>query len=408
MIPLNDFKRQWEDTREDAMAAFEEIGASGWYILGREVREFEEALAGYWGLPHVVGVASGLDAIEISLKALGCGPGDKVLTTPLSAFATALAILNLGAVPVFVDTDPYGQIDLDACQAVLESRPDIGFFVPVHLYGHALDMQRLQALRQRLGCGMVEDCVQSIGACFQGIATGSAGHMAALSFYPTKNLGAMGDGGAVLARGEEYARRARMLRDYGQSAKYRHEMVGYNSRLDELQAGLLRRVSLGRLPAWIEARRRIAAAYLAGIRNPAIQVPGAPAGSYSCWHLFPVLVDRGPQAGLYGLAGRPGSRLRRALPDSDSRSTRHGRREIRNNRRPRHRAAHLPLGSESSDPSLSAGLRDRVRHRRLQSVAGVRSRVNSLDDTLVIRGKVAESTFPQSGTASANGARPLR
>ncbi len=291
MIPLNDFKRQWEDTREDALAAFEEIGASGWYILGREVREFEEALAGYWGLPHVVGVASGLDAIEISLKALGCGPGDKVLTTPLSAFATALAILNLGAVPVFVDTDPYGQIDLDACQAVLESRPDIGFFVPVHLYGHALDMHRLQALRQRLGCGMVEDCVQSIGACFQGIVTGSAGHMAALSFYPTKNLGAMGDGGAVLARGEEYARRARMLRDYGQSAKYRHEMVGYNSRLDELQAGLLRRVSLGRLPAWIEARRRIAAAYLAGIRNPAIQVPGAPAGSCSCWHLFPVLVD---------------------------------------------------------------------------------------------------------------------
>jgi dTDP-3-amino-3,4,6-trideoxy-alpha-D-glucose transaminase len=291
LIPLNDFKRQWEDTRADALAAFEEIGASGWYILGREVREFEAALAHYWSLPHVVGVASGLDAIEISLKALGCGPGDKVLTTPLSAFATALAILNLGAVPVFVDTDPYGQIDLDACQAVLESRPDIGFFVPVHLYGHALDMQRLQTLRQRLGCGMVEDCVQSIGACFRGIVTGSAGHMAALSFYPTKNLGAMGDGGAVLARGEEYAQRARMLRDYGQSAKYRHEMVGYNSRLDELQAGLLRRVSLGRLPAWTEARRRIAAAYLTGIRNPAIQVPGAPAGSHSCWHLFPVLVD---------------------------------------------------------------------------------------------------------------------
>jgi dTDP-4-amino-4,6-dideoxygalactose transaminase len=291
LIPLNDFQRQWEDTRADAMAAFEEIGASGWYILGREVRTFEEALARYWGLPHVVGVASGLDAIEISLKALGCGPGDKVLTTPLSAFATALAILNLGAVPVFVDTDPYGQIDLDACQAVLESRPDIGFFVPVHLYGHALDMTRLQALRQRLGCGMVEDCVQSIGACFQGIVTGSAGHMAALSFYPTKNLGAMGDGGAVLTRVEEYARRARMLRDYGQSTKYRHELVGYNSRLDELQAGLLRRVSLGRLPAWTEARRRIAAAYLAGIRNPAIQVQGAPAGSHSCWHLFPVLVD---------------------------------------------------------------------------------------------------------------------
>ena len=285
MIPLNDFKRQWADTSADALAAFQEIGASGWYILGREVREFEEALARYWGVSHVIGVASGLDAIEISLKALGCGPGDKVLTTPLSAFATALAILNLGAVPVFVDTDEYGQIDLDACQAVFESRPDIRFFVPVHLYGHALDMARLQALRERFDCLMVEDCVQSIGARFNGTVTGSAGQMSALSFYPTKNLGALGDGGAVLTNHEEYARLARMLRDYGQGAKYRHEVVGYNSRLDELHAGLLRRVSLGRLPAWTEARRRIA-----GIGNPAIHVPGAPAGSHFCWHLFPVLM----------------------------------------------------------------------------------------------------------------------
>jgi len=273
------------------MAAFAEIGASGWYILGREVREFETALARYWGLPRVVGVASGLDAIEISLKALGCGPGDKVLTSPLSAFATALAILNLGAIPVFVDTDAYGQIEIDACHAVFASRPDIRYFVPVHLYGHALDMQRLKALRAAFDCRMVEDCVQSIGACFRGEVTGSAGQMAALSFYPTKNLGALGDGGAVLTASEEYAQRARMLRDYGQSAKYRHELVGYNSRLDELHAGLLRRVSLGRLPGWTDARRRLAARYIAGIRHPAIHVPGAPAGSQSCWHLFPVLVD---------------------------------------------------------------------------------------------------------------------
>jgi len=242
---------------------------------------------------HAVGVASGLDAIEISLKALGCGPGDRVLTTPLSAFATVLAILNLGAIPVFVDVDGYGQIDLDACEAAFESRPDLRFFVPVHLYGHALDMKRLKALRDRFDCRMVEDCVQSIGACSRGTVTGAVGQMSALSFYPTKNLGALGDGGAVLTNDEGFAQRARMLRDYGQSAKYRHELVGYNSRLDELQAGFLRRVSLGRLPAWTEARRRIAAAYVAGIRNPAIQVPGAPAGSQSCWHLFPVYVEPG-------------------------------------------------------------------------------------------------------------------
>jgi dTDP-3-amino-3,4,6-trideoxy-alpha-D-glucose transaminase len=291
LIPLNDFKRQWADTRADSVAAFEEIGASGWYILGPEVRLFEEALGRYWGVAHVVGVASGLDAIEISLKAMGCGPGDKVLTTPLSAFATALAILNLGATPVFVDTDEYGQIDLEACRAVFETRPDIRYFVPVHLYGHALNMTRLAALRREFDCRMVEDCVQSIGACFNGAVTGSAGQMAALSFYPTKNLGALGDGGAVLTADADCAHQARMLRDYGQGAKYRHERVGYNSRLDELHAGLLRRVSLGRLPGWTEARRRIAAAYIEGIRNPAIRVPGAPAGSHSCWHLFPVLVD---------------------------------------------------------------------------------------------------------------------
>lgn len=291
MIPLNDFQRQWADTCEESVAAFREIGASGWYILGSEVRQFEEALARYWGVAQVVGVASGLDAIEISLKALGCGPGDRVLTTPLSAFATALAILNLGAIPVFVDTDEYGQIDLDACEVALESDPRVRFFVPVHLYGHALDEDRLRALCERFDCRMVEDCVQSIGARFQGQPTGSAGQMAALSFYPTKNLGALGDGGAVLTNDPELAQRARMLRDYGQSSKYRHELVGYNSRLDELHAGLLRRVSLGRLPAWTEARRRIAAAYVTGIRNPAICVPGSPAGSQSCWHLFPVLVD---------------------------------------------------------------------------------------------------------------------
>ena len=291
MIGLNDFKRQWADTRDDALSAFEEIGASGWYILGGEVREFEAALARYWGLSQVVGVASGLDAIELSLKALGCGPGDKVLTTPLSAFATALAILNLGAEPVFIDTDSYGQIDLDACEQALASRPDIRYFVPVHLYGHALDMRRLADLRHQFECRMVEDAVQSIGACFEGTVTGSAGQMAALSFYPTKNLGALGDGGAILTNDEDLAQRARMLRDYGQSAKYRHELVGYNSRLDELQAGLLRRVFLGRLPDWTATRRRIAAAYIQGIDNPAIQVPGAPRGSQSCWHLFPVMVE---------------------------------------------------------------------------------------------------------------------
>src|SRR5580704_4062496 len=146
MIPLNDFGRQWADIGDDAAAAFLKVGQSGWYILGAEVREFEAAFAAYWGVQHAIGVASGLDAIEISLKILGCGRGDLVLTTPLSAFATTLAILKLGAVPIFVDTDDRGLIDLNLCRNLLRRRPDIHFFVPVHLYGHALDVGGLRRL----------------------------------------------------------------------------------------------------------------------------------------------------------------------------------------------------------------------------------------------------------------------
>jgi dTDP-3-amino-3,4,6-trideoxy-alpha-D-glucose transaminase len=293
LIPLIDFQRQWQDTREAALAAFEEVGCGGWYILGRQVAEFERELARYWGVRHAAGVGNGLDALEISLKTLGCKAGDKVLTTPLSAFPTTLAILKLGAIPVFADTDEFGLIDLEACRSALASRPEIRYFLPVHLYGHALDMRRLAALGAEFGCRMVEDCAQSIGASHHGIPTGSAGQMSALSFYPTKNLGALGDGGAVLTGDAALDRAARMLRDYGQSAKYRHELVGYNSRLDELHGAYLRRVALPRLPAWTEARRRIAAVYLAEMRNEAICVLGAPPGSNSSWHLFPVLVAPG-------------------------------------------------------------------------------------------------------------------
>jgi len=291
MIPLNDFKRQWADVRDAATAAFAEFGASGWYILGREVAAFETALATTWGIPYAAGVASGLDAVELSLKALGCGPGDKVLTTPVSAFATTLAILKLGAVPIFADTGPLGGIDLDLCREVLAAHRGIRFFVPVHLYGHPLDMTKLAALRREFDCRIVEDCAHSIGANYEGIPTGTAGHMAAISFYPTKNLGAMGDGGAVLTPDRELAQCVRMLRDYGQKARDVHTLVGYNSRLDELHAALLRRVGLKWLPQWTAARCRNASAYIAGISNPAITLGQAPPGARPSWHLFPVWVE---------------------------------------------------------------------------------------------------------------------
>ena len=298
MILLNDFKRQWQDTKDDALAAFASVGESGWYILGEEVRRFEAALAGVWGKRHAAGVASGLDAIEIALRVLGCGPGDKVLTTPLSAFATTLAILKTGAAPVFVDTDETGLLDLARCREVLGKRRDIRFLVPVHLYGHALNLRELAALGSEFGCRIVEDCAQSVLATFEGQRTGTVGEMAATSFYPTKNLGAMGDGGAILTDDEALLREAQTLRDYGQSAKYRHDKVGSNSRLDELQAALMGRVYLPKLECWTRRRREIARAYMTGIANPALRPIAAPPSSESVWHLFPVLVAGGRKAGF--------------------------------------------------------------------------------------------------------------
>jgi len=173
----------------------------------------------------------------------------------------------------------------------LDRHRDIRFFVPVHLYGHPLDLSRLAALRRDFDCRIVEDCAHSIGANHEGRPTGTAGDIAATSFYPTKNLGAMGDGGAVLTADRELARCVRMLRDYGQQAKYVHTLVGYNSRLDELHAALLRRVGLEWLPKWIAARCHNASAYVTGISNPAIAVHSVPPGARSSWHLFPVWVE---------------------------------------------------------------------------------------------------------------------
>ena len=291
MIRFNDFKRQWRDVSRDVLLATEEVGESGFYILGEQVRAFEGNLAQYWKRRESVGVASGLDALEIALRVLGCGERDLVLTSPISAFATVLAIIKTGAVPVFADCDDYGLVDLNSCRDILKQQPTIRYFVPVHLYGHSLDLRGLRSLRDEFELKIVEDCAQSIGAAFDGAKTASVGDFAATSFYPTKNLGAMGDGGAILTDSSEYATLARRLRDYGQTRKYWHELIGYNSRLDELQAAFLNRAFLPRLDAWIERRRNTAKRYLEEIRNPGIHVPGSPRESNSSWHLFPILVS---------------------------------------------------------------------------------------------------------------------
>lgn len=293
MILANDFQRQWNDIGPDLMRAFEVVGRSGWYVLGSEVREFESALARTWGMAEAVGVASGLDAIEIGLRLLGCKAGDKVLTSPISAFATVLAIVRTGAIPVFADCDSEGLLDLDQCGDILDKDRGIRFLVPVHLYGFCLDLDRVRGLRESYALSVVEDCAQSIGAMWRKIPVGTLSQVAATSFYPTKNLGAYGDGGALLTDDEGLAAAARVLRDYGQTAKYRHEEMGYNSRLDEVQAALLNRAALPRLDGWTQRRREIAAEYRALITNPKLQLPAPAVSSHPVWHLFPVRVLNG-------------------------------------------------------------------------------------------------------------------
>ncbi len=291
-VLLNDFKRQWSEIGSNVLRAVERVGASGWYVLGEEVRRFEADLAGHWGLDEAIGVASGLDALEIALRVLDFERGDRILTTPLSAFATTMAILRLGGVPIFSDTDGNGLLDLDEAESILAADPSIRFLLPVHLYGQSLNLDRLAALQEKFNLAIVEDCAQSIGAEWAGRATGSVGRLAATSFYPTKNLGAMGDGGAVLTNDAGLAARVRQLRDYGQSAKYRHDEIGWNSRLDELQAAILGDAVLPRLRNWTQRRQEVAADYATGIHHPEVRVIRPAAGSTSCEHLFPVAVER--------------------------------------------------------------------------------------------------------------------
>jgi dTDP-4-amino-4,6-dideoxygalactose transaminase len=289
MILQNDFKRQWAEIGPAAIGAVERVGASAWYILGKEVDAFEGKLAKFWGVLHAVGVANGMDAIEIALRALDLQPGQKVLTTPFSAFATTLAILRAGGVPVFADVDDNGNIDLEQCREVFSRERSIRFFVPVHLYGNPLDLEKLAGLRRDFDLVIVEDCAQAIGAKHSGRTVGTVGQAAATSFYPTKNLGALGDGGALLTNDPRIASRAKALRNYGQSALYLHDELGLNSRLDELHAAVLSDALLPNVQHWTEARRQTAARYLREIRHHRT-IEASPSAA-PVWHLFPIFVD---------------------------------------------------------------------------------------------------------------------
>ncbi len=276
--------------QEDAgavRAAIDRVIASGWFILGPEVEAFEREFAAASGAPQAVGVGSGTDAIALALRALGVGPGDEVITTPLSAAYTALAIVMSGARPIFADIDP-GRLTIDpaAIEAAITARTRA--IVPVHLYGQAADMTRIEQVAAAHGLAIVEDCCQAHLATAGGRPVGTIGSAGAFSFYPTKNLGALGDGGAVVTRDEMLARRIKRLRNGGQTERYCHQEPGVNSRLDELQAAILR-ARLPFLSGWIARRRALAADYRRLLAGPVV-VP-AEYDSGHVYHLFPVLVS---------------------------------------------------------------------------------------------------------------------
>lgn len=272
----------------DAIAyrtAVERVFAGGRYILGPEVEAFETEFAENLGGGHAVGVANGTDAIELSLRAAGIGPGDEVITVAHTAVATVCAIERSGARPVFVDVRPDDYaIDPKAIPAAVTARTRA--VVAVHLYGQPARLKELQALTDRLGLLLVEDCAQAHGSRFAGKPTGAFGQLAAFSFYPTKNLGAFGDAGAVFTTDSALADRVRRLRNYGQSDRYHSaDPGGFNSRLDELQAALLR-ISLRRLAADVVERQRLADRYLSRLRVPTLPCPTP--GTEHAYHLFVV------------------------------------------------------------------------------------------------------------------------
>lgn len=290
VVAANSFDRMWDECGPNILSAIEAVGRSGWYILGQSVKSFEAKLTAYTGAAYAVGCGNGMDALEISLRAAGIGPGDQVLTTPLSAFATGLAILRAGAEPIYADVDANGLLDPVRVEAALAAYPAIKAIMPVHLYGHLADTPRLAELACNHGAVLIEDAAQSIGARRGGVRMGQYGLTACLSFYPTKNLGTIGDGGALITTDAEIAELSRSLRNYGQTERYVHDVIGMNSRLDELHAAILGEVLLPRLGDWTALRRAVARRYITEIRNPAIEVLTGPDPEGSVWHLFPVLV----------------------------------------------------------------------------------------------------------------------
>ncbi len=266
-----------------------EVLRSGWYVLGKELQQFEEEFAAYTGSRYSVGLASGLDALWIAFRALGIGAGDEVIVQANTYIASVMGITINGAMPVFVEPDEYYNIDADKIEEKITSRTKA--ILVVHLYGQASNMKPITVLAEKYGLRLIEDCAQSHGACVGEQMTGTFGDIGCFSFYPSKNLGAFGDAGAIVTDDPKIAQDIRIIRNYGSQKRYYNKVVGANSRLDEIQAGLLR-VKLSHIKELQAERTAICARYLKEINNSALLLPKVRKNSTTVWHQFVIRTNK--------------------------------------------------------------------------------------------------------------------
>ncbi len=296
MIEFSRLKRQYDMYASEYEEAVLRALRSGWYIMGNELKDFEKKFGEYLGMPYVIGVNSGLDALILAVRVLNIGPGDEVIVPANTYIASILAVTENGATPVFVEPDAFHCIDASRIEEAITERTKA--ILPVHLYGQACQMDVICDIAKKYNLYIIEDCAQSHGATFNGQLTGTFGSIGCFSFYPTKPLGALGDSGAIAVKDKDLADKLYAMRNYGSHVKYVNDIEGVNSRLDEVQAAALK-VGLSHLDEGNEIRRKIAERYISGIRNPLVQLPVTREGNYHVYHVFAIMSEYRDQLQKY-------------------------------------------------------------------------------------------------------------
>lgn len=288
-VNFAELSRQYEKYQQEYETAVLKTLRSGWYVLGSELERFEKSYAEYEGVNNCIGVGNGLDALRLALSALGIGKGDEVIVQTNTFIATALAITQNGATPVFVEADEYYGIDVNSIEKAITEKTKA--IIAVQLYGQMCDMDKVMEIAKKHGLYVVEDCAQCHGATYKGRKAGTIGDVGCFSFYPMKPIGAFGDAGAVVTNNDDIAQKVKMLRNYGSRIKYKHEMLGVNSRLDEIQASVLM-VNLKHVEENNNERKRIANRYLNEINNSKVLLPQLRNGNTHVYHIFAIRCDK--------------------------------------------------------------------------------------------------------------------